>query len=330
MKRLNFALSVLFLVCVYSSAARSQGTKAWVNVAPSGEEFTVQMPQTPATATQKRGYGDLEVEGRVYTAVDGDSTYQVWSLKNTKFTSVPKDYLDLCADLVWESLLRPVRDKLPKEAYVYAHMDYVGATSGGGLGGREYLLKLDKAIGVTNFFVDHERIYVLTVLNAGRDAPETDRFLKSFSVTKPAAPEILKVPVPLDSSGTGTGTGAGVGPGEPQGQNSSVVATPAAATDDPNRIFSGRDVTERARIVSKPQATYTDSARKYRVQGTVTMRAVLSKDGEVTNISVIRWLPHGLTDKAIAAARGIKFEPAVNDGRKVSQYILLEYNFNLY
>jgi hypothetical protein len=37
-----------------------------------------------------------------------------------------------------------------------------------------------------------------------------------------------------------------------------------------------------------------------------------------------------LTERAIAAARQIKFSPATKDGHAVSMYIELQYNFNLY
>ncbi|MBD0373542.1 MAG: energy transducer TonB, partial [Pyrinomonadaceae bacterium] len=47
-------------------------------------------------------------------------------------------------------------------------------------------------------------------------------------------------------------------------------------------------------------------------------------------IRAVKGLPDGLTEKAIAAARQIKFVPAQKDGRNVSQYIQIEYNFNLY
>jgi len=50
----------------------------------------------------------------------------------------------------------------------------------------------------------------------------------------------------------------------------------------------------------------------------------------VTNIQALRGLPNGLTEKAIAAARQIRFEPAMKDGHKVAMYMHLEYNFNLY
>ncbi len=60
------------------------------------------------------------------------------------------------------------------------------------------------------------------------------------------------------------------------------------------------------------------------------MRAIFSASGQVTNITAVQRLPDGLTEKAIAAARAIKFNPAQKDGRAVSQHIRLEYNFNLY
>jgi len=41
-------------------------------------------------------------------------------------------------------------------------------------------------------------------------------------------------------------------------------------------------------------------------------------------------LPDGLTEKAIAAARSIRFQPAQKDGRPVSQYAVIEYSFNIY
>ena len=40
--------------------------------------------------------------------------------------------------------------------------------------------------------------------------------------------------------------------------------------------------------------------------------------------------PDGLTEVAIAAARKIKFVPAMKDGKSVSTFVQLEYNFDLY
>jgi protein TonB len=57
---------------------------------------------------------------------------------------------------------------------------------------------------------------------------------------------------------------------------------------------------------------------------------VFSRSGEVTNIRALQPLGGGLTEKAMAAARQIKFLPAKKNGQPVSMYMQLEYNFNLY
>ncbi|HKG16002.1 MAG TPA: energy transducer TonB [Pyrinomonadaceae bacterium] len=57
---------------------------------------------------------------------------------------------------------------------------------------------------------------------------------------------------------------------------------------------------------------------------------MLAADGRVRNIAVVRSLPDGLTEMSVRAARKIKFKPAFKDGHAVSQYVTLEYNFNIY
>jgi TonB family protein len=66
------------------------------------------------------------------------------------------------------------------------------------------------------------------------------------------------------------------------------------------------------------------------VVGHVVLRVVFSRSGEVTNIRAVQTLPFGLTERAIAAARQIRFRPATLDGRAVNVWMQLEYNFNLY
>ena len=83
-------------------------------------------------------------------------------------------------------------------------------------------------------------------------------------------------------------------------------------------------------MVSKPEPQYTEYARKHRVTGTVVLRGVFSSSGAVENITVLRGLPSGLSEQAVAAAQQIRFIPAIKDGRFVSTWMQLEYNFNLY
>jgi hypothetical protein len=46
--------------------------------------------------------------------------------------------------------------------------------------------------------------------------------------------------------------------------------------------------------------------------------------------NVITQLPYGLTERAVEAAKKLKFCPAVKDGKYVSVSMQLEYHFNLY
>src|SRR5229473_2757097 len=136
--------------------------------------------------------------------------------------------------------------------------------------------------------------------------------------------------------GVGPGTGSGYGPGNGGntggGDRREGGGGPGGGGGgtDYNRVFSGKDVTSKARVLEKPEPQYTENARKNQITGTVVIRAVFSASGQVTNISAISKLPDGLTEKAIAAARQIRFIPATKDGRPVSMYMQLEYNFNLY
>jgi TonB family protein len=148
---------------------------------------------------------------------------------------------------------------------------------------------------------------------------------------------------PGTGNGIGNGTGTGVGPGEGGGvgpgrggnigggdRNDGGGGAGGGGGGDYNRVFSGKEVTQKARVLSKPEPQYTEEARKNQITGTVVLRAVFTSGGQVTNIRAVSGLPYGLTERAIAAARLIKFSPAMKDGRAVSMYIQLEYNFNLY
>jgi TonB family protein len=61
----------------------------------------------------------------------------------------------------------------------------------------------------------------------------------------------------------------------------------------------------------------------------VVIRCVFSRTGEVTNIHVVSGLPDGLTDRAVEAAKKIKFTPATKDGHPVSMWMELQYIFHL-
>lgn len=99
---------------------------------------------------------------------------------------------------------------------------------------------------------------------------------------------------------------------------------------DGERIYTSPEVDEKARIRTKPAPGYTRDARRRLTRGLVVVRCILAADETVKHIEVVTGLPDGLSEKAIEAARRIKFTPARRDGKPVSVWVLVEYRFNVY
>ena len=139
--------------------------------------------------------------------------------------------------------------------------------------------------------------------------------------------------------GIGDGRGPGFGPGDKGntggGTNQIGCCGPGGSVGEGygsggHGPYSGSEVEQRARLLFKPEPQYTEEARRNQITGTVVLRVVFASSGEVVQIRAVRMLPFGLTERAIAAARQIKFAPAMKSGHPVSVHMQLEYNFNLY
>ena len=141
----------------------------------------------------------------------------------------------------------------------------------------------------------------------------------------------------IPSSGPGTGGGIGFRHGPGIGNGFGTGGTDCESMN----VITGRrncfgnplrqsEVDQKARLLFKPEPQYTEEARRNQISGTVMLRVVFSSEGEVDEIRAVRTLPFGLTEKAIVAARQIKFVPAMKAGQPVSVHMQLEYNFNLY
>ena len=147
-------------------------------------------------------------------------------------------------------------------------------------------------------FVTKEHVYFLTLATRDETDPAVNRFLSSFRLRRP---------------------------------QDRITRTEAPSFESlPDNVFTGNEVTRKAAVVWKPEPTYTEQARAHRVVGTVILKAVFAANGYVTNIIATRELKDGMTEAAIEAARNIRFFPAEKDGKPVSQWMALEYNFNLY
>lgn len=173
-----------------------------------------------------------------------------------------------------------------------------------GFAGKQFALSDRGVLGSAQFFQTNNHLYQFEAVGASIDDPRVQRFFASLILGK-------KV------EGTEVDNGMGAQPPEDPDAQSSPT-------------FLSKDVDQKVVVVTKPEPSYTDSARQGRIRGAVVLKVVFASTGGVTNIQVVSGLPFGLTEQAVAAAKQIRFVPAVKNGQFVSTQLQLEYNFNLY
>ena len=154
--------------------------------------------------------------------------------------------------------------------------------------------------GVAQFFAKDDRLYDVRAYGASADDPRIKTFFHYLTLKK---------------------------------QDNAIEVSEnvqAGTFDATETLYIGKQVDTKARLIKKPEPAYTEKARRAQITGTVILKCIFASDGTVKNIRVVSGLPYGLTERAIEAARKIKFIPALKDGKNVSMWMQLEYNFNLY
>lgn len=148
-------------------------------------------------------------------------------------------------------------------------------------------------------------------------------------VELPGAVAALPEPTPAQGMGTGggggTGTGSGVGPGMGAGYGpGSGGGTGGGVYREGNGVSSPRPIKE-----VKP--TYTGDAMRARIQGMVTMEAVVMPDGSVGDVHIIRSLDSkfGLDQEAIKTLKQWRFAPGMRLGQPVPVLIQVEMSFTI-
>lgn len=125
----------------------------------------------------------------------------------------------------------------------------------------------------------------------------------------------------------GTGSGLPAGIGDPTGV---VTSVPAPLPVEPPRPATVRvaQLPEPPRKIVDVRPVYPDIARNARVQGTVTLEAVLDTSGNVTQLRVVHSEP--LLDRAaLDAVRQWKYSPTMYGGRPVSVLMTITIRFTL-
>jgi len=106
------------------------------------------------------------------------------------------------------------------------------------------------------------------------------------------------------------------------------LVPPGFADKCPGKIYSGKDVERRARIIDFKSLTIPKLATAHGVHGTVIINAVLCHNGRVTDIAVVQGLPFGVTENAISLVRNTRFSPAELNLHSVSQTMQFQFSVN--
>ena len=127
---------------------------------------------------------------------------------------------------------------------------------------------------------------------------------------------------PGSGGGVGDGVGTGIGPGNGPGIGAGSGGGIGGGIYRP-----GGSVTP-PRVLVQVSPKYTDDALFRKIQGTVEMELVVTKDGRPANIRIIRSLdPGGLDEVAIAAVERWRFEPGRLAGAPVNVLVTVMLDF---
>jgi TonB family protein len=117
-------------------------------------------------------------------------------------------------------------------------------------------------------------------------------------------------------TGAGIGDGPGVGPGSGGGIGNGPYSV-GSGVSAPHPIYD-------------PEPEYSEEARAAKFQGNVVLWVVIGADGTPRDVRVQRSLGMGLDEKAIAAVKSWRFQPAMKDGHPVAVQVNIEVNFRLF
>lgn len=109
-----------------------------------------------------------------------------------------------------------------------------------------------------------------------------------------------------------------------------IVTVPLAAMQAGRKIYKVSDPgVTRPILLEKEEPKYSEEARDAKIEGSVTLSAVLETDGKLYDVRVEKGLEATLDDNAVAAVQTWRFKPAEKDGKPVAVSVQIEVNFRL-
>jgi TonB family protein len=97
----------------------------------------------------------------------------------------------------------------------------------------------------------------------------------------------------------------------------------------PGVLHMGKDGVSSPELLSKKDPTYTEVARKGKIQGIVILCVVVLHDGAIGNLELLQPIGLGLDESAVEAVKMWRFRPGMKDGNPVDVRATVEVKFEL-
>lgn len=298
-KILTIIFILVFSVFVFGQDAQSVST--WQEFAPDGEEFSVNIPQKMIERTNLKEVGENE-----FNFISGD--YRIYFegvyyfIFSNKLNPLTSSIIELA-----DPNLKSFMDEFDKEP---ENIKFNGIDS------LKYEFKdSEDFYHIITFVKTNNRHYRFhTIQEESKNSnDDVKRFFNSIrlsnEISKPKTFEIKDQIFLLNNHNKFN---------IPNSESLKIESNENLANLVPMKI------------TSKPRANYTDLARSYRLNGTVTFKATFSADGKIENIIPLKKMPFGLTNSVIEAIKGIKFEPEIRKGVPQSTTRMLNYSFEIF
>ncbi len=149
--------------------------------------------------------------------------------------------------------------------------------------------------------------------------------------TVPMQSSISSMPGAITGLPTGTGTGGGGGSGTGVGGGKGSGIGPGEGGGTGGGVYRPGNGVISPRLIYEVRPNYTSDAMRAKIQGIVTMEAVVMPDGSVGAVQITRSLDQtfGLDQEAIRTVKKWRFAPGTRQGQAVPVLVEIEMTFTL-